>query len=206
MPFSRIRSSFARYTDSELDNKTQSILNAMKGNKNFDNPTPALTELEAALKVYTVALAASMQGGRLKVIQKNAARKALEAMLRTLAAYVTLVGKSDKEILASSNFDLQSEKANASSISAPTGIKVIIRNIRGEVEIKIDPVKGRRVYHYEYTADPLTDNSLWTHEVETNPKHLWKELESGKKYWFRVAAFGMRGAREYSNVVNCFVQ
>src|SRR5438105_1163957 len=102
MKRARIIISFRSRSDAALDNKGQVILNAMKGNKYFTNPTPSLTELENALKAYSEALAAAEHGGRLQIIQKKMARQALEALLRTLGTYVTMVANGDREILASS--------------------------------------------------------------------------------------------------------
>jgi hypothetical protein len=54
--------------------------------------------------------------------------------------------------------------------------------------------------------DPLTDSSVWQNEPDSRISHVIGGLESGKKYWFRVGAIGLRGARAYSNPVSYYIQ
>ena len=205
MRTTKIIISFSRYSDAELDNKAQAILNSVKGNKYFPEPTPAVSDLEAALKAYADALAAADDGGRLKIVQKNAARKVLEQSLRTLGAYVTMVAGGDREILASSGFDLSKDPGTTAPIEAPQGIEVILRTNPGEVEVRVNPLDNVRLYHFEYTPDPVTTASEWTEVTDTRRKRIISGLESGKKYSFRVGASGQYGSKTYSNVVSCMV-
>lgn len=179
MKRARIIISFRRYSDTDLDNKTQTILAAMKGNKNYPNPTPTLAEIESALKTYSDALVATDGGGRLKIIQKNNARKILEALLRTLGIYVTMVANGDREMLAGCGFDLQSEPSKP-NVTAPQAIEIILSTTPGEIEVKVTPVKYFRIFHYEYTLDPVSDNSVWTIEANTSRRHIIKDCNLEK--------------------------
>jgi len=206
MSINRTVLSMSRYNDTELDNKAQSILNLARQKKDLGNPTPSLDELDAAVKEYGDTLAAAQDGGRLSIMKKRDARRKLEELLAIFGAYVTMIAKGDKTVIASFGFDLRKEATPAPPVAAPQNIEVIIRNNPGEVQVKVDAVKNCRVYHFEYALDPLTDDSTWTAETDTRRKRLLKGLQSGKKYWFRVAASGLLDAKEYSNIVSCIVQ
>ena len=123
-----------------------------------------------------------------------------------MGTYVMMIANGDREILASSGFDMQKEPARTAPVAAPAGIEAIVSTNPGEVEIKVNAVKNKRNYHFEYTPDPVADNSVWTAETDTNRRHIFKGLQSAKKYWFRVAATGKGEDKKYSNVVSCIVQ
>jgi len=62
------------YTDAAFENKTQSIYVSMLNNVYFPNPTPALTELDLAVKPYSDALLAAQSRGKNEIALKNQAR------------------------------------------------------------------------------------------------------------------------------------
>ena len=60
----KINAFLSRLTDKSFDNKINEILKNMKGNANFENPTPSLEEIEAAFEAYTQASAEAAGGDR----------------------------------------------------------------------------------------------------------------------------------------------
>lgn len=206
MAIAKIKISFWDHSDLELENKAQAIALAMTDNEYFKNPTPDVPELLDAISTFSDTLAAAENGGRQQIIEKNAARKELVRVLRELGNWITMIAKGDEKILASCGYDLYGKRSAAVAITAPQIVKVISRSHPGEVEIVISGVKGKLTYSYEYTLDPLAENSVWHDEPETLRRHIIRGLQSGKKYWFRVAAIGPRGVKEYSILVSCIVQ
>lgn len=202
----KIKGSFSALSYTALLNKALVILLAMTNNKFFPTPVPTLADLKAAIDAYSAALSAAEHGSRAQRIDKKLKRQALETLLYDLSIYITATAKGDAAMLATCGFDQYKERSKTAAITAPQDIQVILRNHAGEIEIKISSVKKVKNYSYEYTLDPLSETSVWISEIDSRSRHLFKGLQSGKKYWFRVAANGVRGMKEYSIMVSCIVQ
>ena len=196
----------ARYPDAEFENKSTNISVQLANKTIFPTPFPELEALTAAVKAFSEALALAIDGGRIAVSKKNAARKALEKMLKKAAGYVAMVAGDDTTIAITAGFETKKPKGPRPSVTAPENIQVESGNNPGEVIVSVDAVADVKTYTFEYTTDPLSDNSTWITEMDTRCSHAFTGLKPGQKYWFRVAAVGLRGAKVYSNVVACFVQ
>jgi len=59
---------------------------------------------------------------------------------------------------------------------------------------------------YEYTQDPLTANSVWQSQGSTLSRHLINGMESGKRYWCRVVAYGVNNQAMASDPVARVIQ
>ncbi|MGN6165021.1 MAG: fibronectin type III domain-containing protein, partial [Flavisolibacter sp.] len=51
-------------------------------------------------------------------------------------------------------------------------------------------LKGALTYVYQYTEDPLGEDSVWISQNSTLSKITITDLQPGKKYWVRVIAYG----------------
>jgi hypothetical protein len=80
---------FVYYSDAELDRFVEKVLGMMKNNLNFTTPDPALADIQTALAAFTAAVAAKDQGGTQATAARDAARKALITLMRSVAIYVT---------------------------------------------------------------------------------------------------------------------
>jgi hypothetical protein len=205
MSIPKIRNNFSRLNDSNLEVKANTIIAAMTGNTNFPSPVPPLAEVVTAATDYSTALVAVKQGGKTEVAVKNQKRKALENLLITLASYVTMTSKGDRAVMVSSGFDLVKVK-EPSPLGKPEIIKVVDGVNPGELKVIISRVMDARNYMYEYTQDPLAAQNDWIGQNITLNKMLFKDLESGKKYWCRVIAYGRNQQLAYSNPVSRIVQ
>lgn len=202
----KIKTSFSRYNDSNLEVKANTIIAAMTSNPNFPSPVPPLAEVTTAAAEYSTALLAAKQGGRTEVAIKKQKRTELIKLLTKLASYVTLTANGDRAIMVSSGFDLAKTREPLPPLVKPQVLKVVDGVNPGELKVIIGRVAGARSYMYEYTQDPLTPGSSWTGQNGTLSKVLFKNLESGKKYWCRVIAYGRNEQLAYSDPVSRIVQ
>ena len=93
-----------RMTDGDLSGFGGNIINCMTGNAAFSKPPVALADVGKLLAAFNDAIAAAMDGGASLTVAKNAAREALLAALRKLAAYVQMVADHDEVLLRTSGF------------------------------------------------------------------------------------------------------
>jgi len=202
----KINLGFGKYTDAQLLVKSQAIHTAMTGNTNFPTPTPTLAAVQTAIDDYATALSAAQEGGKTNVATKNVKKGELIDVLVSLGNYVTFTADGDEVKLVSSGFPVQKQKEPSPPLEKPEIIKVEDGGNSGELLVTISAVKGARTYVYQYTKDPLNDANEWTGQNSTLTKFSFNELESGKKYWCRVLAYGINEQVVYSDPVSRIVQ
>jgi hypothetical protein len=186
----KIISTFIYCSDGELSKIARRILDSLKNNALFPNPTPALADVEKALNDYIIAL--SNAGGRERemVSIKNDKKAALHLLLIDLAHYVTQTSKGDKTMLLSSGFDITPDRSSQTRLPD----KLIVElGSPGEVTTRVKRVARSRAYIHEYTADPITPASIWTSETTIKNEHTFTGLTSASKIWLRVTAIASNG-------------
>lgn len=201
-----INTAFGNYTDTAFENKAQNILLQQKNKTLFPSSFPELDALEAAVKAFSDALAGALDGGRILTAKKNAARKALQMMLLKVAGFVAMVAGDDVTIILAAGFDARKPREPRPAITTPENLMVESGANSGEVIVSVDAVNYVKMYHFEYTTDPLSETSVWITETDTRSSHRIVGLKAGQKYWFRVTAIGVRGRMVCSVVTPAYVK
>ena len=199
----RIIFSFIYCRDGELIKIARRILDSIKQSTQFPNAGPLVELIEKALQEYIVALSAAGGRDRVLVSIKDDKQAILQALLMELAHYVTQTAKGDKTLLLASGFDLNADPV-ASQKSEP--VLSVELGKPGEVTIRVKRVSRARVYIHQYTADPITPQSIWTSENSINAKHTFTGLESGAKLWLRIIVVDKKGESIYWDPVSRIVQ
>ncbi|MEO6232113.1 MAG: fibronectin type III domain-containing protein [Ferruginibacter sp.] len=205
MKTAKIKISFSAYSDANLENKAASILQNMTGNPAFTDPIPTLSELQAALTAYSAALLSAASLGRVNVAEKNKTRKTLELLLSQLGMYVMYIANGDEVTLTSSGYSL-AKTPEPQYITNPGNVTLTNGITSGELVAAVKAVKGAVSYLHQYTPDPLTAESVWDGVPGSRSSLTFKNLEVGKKYWFRVAAVGSGQQIAYSPTSTQYVQ
>ena len=205
MKMQRISTSFGSFTDANLEQKSELILQQMTGNAFFPTPAPTLAEVEDAITDYSAALVAAANFDRIKVALKNEARQVLEVTLSKLGMYAMNVALGNAAMLASTGFTLikQSEPqyiANPGNITIANGITA------GEQVVSVAAVKGAKSYLHQCSTAAPTDTTVWQSINSSRSKFTYTELQPGQQYWYRVAVIGSRGQIAYSPVATQFAQ
>lgn len=199
----RILMTFNYCRAGDLIKITRRILDSMKENAQFPNPTPLLAEIEKALEEFITALSAAGGRDREKVAIKDIKQANLLQLLTELAYYVTQICKGDKAMLLSSGFDINSDAGTAQKLPPKLGVEL---GMPGQVTTKVTRVTKARAYVHQYTADPLTPQSVWAGETTLNPTHTFTGLESAARMWFRVIVIDKKGNPIYWDPVLRIVQ
>ena len=202
----KLTMSYGKYTDSALETKAESIVLALTDNVNFPSPSPTIAALKEAITAFSAAMAAAVDGGRMRISERKVARKALEGLLIQLSAYVMMTANGDVNILISSGLDVYKDRESRAPVAAPQAPELSSGTNSGEVILKVAVVRGATSYFFEYTDDPLNGSSVWHQSVDSRSKSFITGLQAGKKYWFRVVAVGIRGAKSASKEVSYIVQ
>lgn len=202
----KINLNFRRYTDATLLILAQGILTALTGNPYFPTTSPTLAVFQAAISDYSDALAAAALGGKNNIVIKNARKADLISVLISLALDIMKTANGSLIMLTSSAFPLSKDRTPSGPMGNPQILSLEDGPVSGSLTVAISKVTGAKTYGYEYTLDPLTDNSQWSSEIDNLVKHTFSSLEVGKKYWVRVVAYGNNEQEGYSDPVSRIVQ
>lgn len=202
MPLLRLTNGFDKMSDANLVVRSQNIIAAMTGNANFPTPDPTLAVMQTALNAYSDALDAAKTGDKTDIAIKNQKKADLVDQIHLLGAYVLYTSKQDSAIAISSGFTVAKDPSPAPDITKPENFQVDNGLNSGELQVSCNAVPGARSYMYQYTSDAaVTDATQWETETGTVRKNLFYGLNSGTRYWCRVAAVGINGQVVYSEPV-----
>lgn len=193
------------YSDSELANKANFILEKMTGNAYFETPAPPLSELRTANDNYVASLAKMESGSKEDTVVKNNNRVTLENVLKVLAAYVQTTSNGDEAIILSSGFDVNKKPSPVGQLEKPENLIVRQGANKGSVVISCDVVPNANFYEFQYTLAPVTDETVWVLRTTTKHKMQVDELTSGKQYTFRVAGAGSDPSRVWSEEITSYI-
>lgn len=205
-PTPRINFGFDHFSGPAFNNKAGAIYEGLFENPDFPTPTPDMATFNTARLAYSNALEKAASRSVDDIAAKDKARTVLTAMLVELGNYVTLTANGDVNKLVSSRFTLRKQREAKPELQKPKNLKLADGINPGVINDSVDAVTGARSYSHEYTMDPLTPDSVWTVISSTSRKCTIKNLQSGMKYWFRVAAVGVRNQFNYSDVLSRIVQ
>ncbi len=199
----RITNGFDRLSDANLEVRANQIINDLT--ENFST-APGLAGLTDARDNYTAALAVAVDGSKYEKALKNQRRTALIEELHLMANYILNVCEGDRVKAISSGFTIAKEPSPAPELTKPANTKLEDGPATGSLKFSFEKPQSAKSYIYQATQEPLTETSNWSTSVGTKRKFLFAGLESGKRYWVRVAALGMDDQMVYSDPISRIVQ
>jgi hypothetical protein len=162
------------------------VIKCMTLNPKFPTPDVSMTELSTSVKVLQDKHDAALNGNKEAKEGVKVARKATERLMRLNGLYVDKIANGDPEIIASSGYEASKQPVPAIrpdfsvSVGAEAGEIVLIRKA----------VRNAASYVWQFVPHPIPqDEKLWVLAgVSTQARCVIQNLDSGSKYWFRVAA------------------
>lgn len=199
----RITNGFNRLTDAGLLARTSQITYDLT--TNFAT-APGLPELIAARDAFNAALSTSGEGSQLEKAIKNQKRDELIELLHQMGNYILYICAGDRVKAVGSGFTIAKAHSPAPEVTKPANLKAEDGANAGEILFSFNRVPGARSYMYQCTPDPITETSNWTNGLGTVRRFVFSGLESGKRYWLRVAAAGINGQLVYSDAISRLAQ
>ena len=185
---------YNEWSDTKLLTEAMKIQTALTDNPNFTSTIPTVPEFSSAIGNYGNQLSIAGSRDVNAVALKNTKRNELIDMCIQLGNSVQTISNGDIDVLISSAMPLR-KKAASIVIGMPTNFRIALGINPGELELKVNNMKGVSTYNYEYTPDPPTANSVWKSNAGTTSRSLVTGLESGKRYWFRIIVLGSKGQK-----------
>ena len=199
----KVKLNFRQLSIPEKIARARQIHAAMTGNARFPHPLPDLDDLNVNVNELE-GRATAAQAARLEAKTRTAAQaqgeEALDGLMSQLVSHVESVAGNDESIILGAGLEVRSPNTPATGEpEAPTALTATAGDHDGEIELSWDAVRGARSYVVERSPDPPTATS-WTHAaVSTRSSATIQGLNSGTRYWFRVAAVNAVGQSPWSS-------
>ena len=200
----RPKDGFSGALDAEVVSRGTVVQTNMAGNSNFPNPPVDLALLNTAIEHLVSLMAASLDGSKRVIAQKNEQRETVIRMLRMLGRYVEVTSKNDLAIFQTIGF----EAASTTKVQAPP-LSANIRKIEsgansGQVVVWLKAFP--QAYSYEIRYATLSHDGLagaWTIQAAATvrPAITLKELMPGTVYAFQARWLGKTGHCDWSDSV-----
>jgi hypothetical protein len=198
----KVRLAMDEMTDSEFLEFVKAHVQKITGNASFPTPTPAPADFAAGLTAFEAKLTAQIAAdlaAKQATQEKNDARDALQELVRQRGEYVqTASGGKEAEIL-SAGFDVRAPRAPVGLPAMPTNLVATMSDLPGSIDVMWDRVRGASTYVVQICPDPLNEANWRQIGLPTKSAYTATGLNSGSRYWFRVAAIGAAGQGPWSD-------
>jgi len=194
---SKIKKSYRRTSDLKTLGTGDRVSDSLKGNTKFPEAEAKRTKLEEKCNEFRKSISTAGRKDRTLSSAKNDIKAEVVVILDDIADYVTSISNGDKTTLLSSGFDISGVK-DLSQVLSPIEKLVVVSEQPGQATTRVKKIAGARSYVHQYTADPLSPDSVWVSETTTEREHTFSNLKSVARYWFRVIAIGNGKQAVYS--------
>lgn len=178
-------------------------LNAMRNNPLFPAPAPSMVDFEAAINELYASIRETSDGGsKLAFHMKQSRMETVATMLKSLAAYVSIVAQGDAGIVMSAGFEQRRGSHPINKLEAPKSIIATTCLNWGGVAVRWKPVKGARMYKL-CIAKGYANHDEPFRVIHTSKSNCLVEgLEPLEYHSFSVFALGSRTISPRSGVVS----
>lgn len=193
--YPRVSLSFAPKIDTDLIAFTRNVITMMTGNTNYPTPSPTLAVITTSVDALEVAVHDALDGGKIAIATRNAARNELLALLRQLAAYVTGNCNATVLTLIGSGFDAVRTPSSVGVLPAPQNLRLDYTGMSSELLLRFDRVSNAANYSVQSANSP--DGPWQDQDLSTTTRVTIAGLTPGKVSWVRACANGSEGASEW---------
>jgi hypothetical protein len=198
----KVKLNFRRLSVPEKISKAKEMVTALTGNPDFPNPSPALAIITAAINALeasyttTQSLKSSLSAS---VADQSVKEDGLDQLVSQMASYVEAVAGANEALIKSAGMDTKALASAPTLPENPSGLEANGGPHEGKLDLSWNSVSGARSYIIQQCADPPTAQG-WAHVgTSTKVKKTVDGLNSGTRYWFRVAAVGASGQSGWSD-------
>jgi len=181
------------------------VISKMENNPLFPKPPAALKKLKKAAPEFQDALANALTRDRVMLAIKDQKKELVLSLLDELVLYVLEVSDGDRAIILSSGFDASKEPRKIWIPPSIGNLEVTLGG-PGIATTLVKKVSGVKGYIHQYTLEKPTPNTEWYSDGSSLKKHTFMNLQSEKRYWFRVMGIGTRNRFVYSPIVSVVIQ
>ncbi|HTD29096.1 MAG TPA: hypothetical protein VK660_06860, partial [Xanthomonadaceae bacterium] len=172
------------------------IVTGMTGNPAYPSPDPVIATIVTARDSYIVAVNAA-KGNSIGIKVRRQQRKALVALLSTLAHYVQVASGGDLPTLLSSGYGAMRTRTPVGVLPAPVNLRLARGKLSGQIVARCAKVARAGAYEWRYSA--ATAPTAWMDLGATISAHnTIASLVPGAGYIVQARAIGTAGPSNWS--------
>ncbi|MCX6980601.1 MAG: hypothetical protein NTV08_07590 [Verrucomicrobia bacterium] len=194
--YARVALSFARKIDTDLIAFVRNVITLMTANTQYPAPSPTLAEVTTSVNDFETAVHDALDGGKIAIATRNAARVGLLAIMRQLAAYVQGHCNADLLALIGSGFDAVRAPSPVGTLPAPQNPRLSLTDKSGELLFRFDRVNN--AYNYSIQTASAATGPWEDEDLSTASRVIIGGLTPGEVVWARACANGTAGASEWT--------
>lgn len=145
----------------------------------------------------------ALDGGKIAIATRNAARSEMLSLLRQEAAYVTGNCNADLVLLLSSGFAPVKAPSPVGVLPAPENLRLSPTGSSGELHLRFNRVPNAANYSVQSAQDP--EGPWIDQDLSTSTRVTISGLTPGKVYWMRAQANGSAGPSGWAGPANAMV-
>jgi hypothetical protein len=197
--FPRVSLGFARKIDTDLIAFVKNILTLLAGLiGQYPTPSPSLATITTAVNAFETKVQDALNGGKIEIGARNAARNELLSLMRQLAAYVQGQCDANVQNIIERGFEAVRAPSPVGTLPAPTNPRLDLTTEKesGQLLFKFDRVSN--VLNYSVQSAESPDGPWEDQDLSSSTRVIIAGLTPGKLYWARVCANGTAGASPWS--------
>ena len=194
--YARVALSFAKKVDTDLIAFVRNVITLMTNNPQYATPTPSLPAITTSVNAFETAVHDALDGGKIAIATRNAARLELLSLMRQLAAFVQGNCAADLLALLGSGFEAVRAPTPAGVLPPPANPRLTLTDKSGELMLKFDRVKN--AVNYSIQTAPAAVGPWEDEDLSTATRLVIGGLKPGETLWARACANGSAGASEWS--------
>jgi hypothetical protein len=195
--FPRVSLGFARKIDTGLIAFVKNIVTLLAGlSSQYPSPSPTLETITTAVNTFETKVHDALNGGKIEIGARNAARNELLSLMRQLAAYVEGQCAFDVQNIIETGFEAVRAPSPVGTLPPPQNPRLSYNGMSGELLLKFDRVMNAANYSVQTAESP--DGPWEDQDLSSSTRVRIGGLTPGKVYWARACANGSKGASEWS--------
>ena len=207
--YTKIKLGLNNLTVSEKLQFIATLIDRINGNAYFPDPATLLDEVIVArdgVQVSLTAREAAQAAAKAGTEELSQREEVVDKALNELARKVELIAHGDAVILESAGFNtyVPGKQGPVGPMPEVTNLSLKTGTHQDELQANWNSIPEASNYVVEYTVAPIYDPHWVQAGMPTASKFLIKGLESGTKYWVRVAANASSGKGPWSDPATMF--
>ena len=201
MKHSRIVLGLRSLNNGQVEILGNSVVNGMKANPDFPNPSPIIADFEATMTSFAKAISDALSRDRLKITVRNDLRATVESMLTSLANYVTYTANGDRAMMMGSGFPLNNITPGIPPVLTIDSFNLVLGKNPGELLASAKSSKSADMHMYQIAPAPLADPRDFDTKYRGASKLLLTGLVPMKLYAVRMGAIALDGEVVYTETL-----
>jgi hypothetical protein len=198
---------YNNFSDTKMLADGGSILDTMERNAPIPELVAQVVTTRDSYKDYVEAYNEAAGKSTVAVARKKEKKLKLAENFVRLAVGVNYFANGNEEILAETG--MPQDKSRGAKVKVvlqkPEGLTAVNCGNSGCVKVAVKVAIGANSFVYQWTIEPVTDNSVWESDGSGLKSFIWEGLKPGTIVWFRVIAIGSGNKRLTSDAVSCMV-